>query len=45
MATKQKLAAGGVAGVVVVEEYVIWLIDRIIDVALAYKDVLFSFLS
>lgn len=45
MESKQKLAAGGVAGIVVIEDYVVWLIDRTIDFALAYKDVLFSFLG
>lgn len=39
-ADKKLATSAGVAGVIYVEESLIWLIDRVFDVLLAYKDTL-----
>lgn len=45
MKTDQKLVTGaGVASVLYIEESLLWLLDRVLDVLLAYKDTLFQLL-
>lgn len=39
-AEKKMLTGTSIAGMVYIEESVLWLVDRIIDLLLAYKDTL-----
>ena len=39
-ADKKMITGAGIAGAVYIEESVLWLADRVIDLVLAYKDTL-----
>ena len=44
-ADKKLATSAGVASVIYIEESILWMIDRVLDVLLAYKDTLMQFFT